>query len=334
MAHQIGEMFFYGKRPWHLLGRELSQPANLEEALQAGGLNWEVATVPIVPAGEPETLIHQRVAVVRTDRWPGEPGRVLGVVHPGFRPLQNRTGTEIFDMLLGGGKRVYHTGGYLKQGEVVWLLARLPTEIRVAGSDELEPYLLFTNSHDGSIAIDIRLTTIRVVCQNTLSLAMSKSPAGKVFKQAHDGRIAQLRTEASQFFAFALQQCKDTETLFTHLAQRPCEEKAFADFLRKLLPDPALPMSAKNNLSVLHAYESRLDKARQSRLQLLEIYREGIPAQGVAPAGASWWGGLNAVTAWVDHVQIASGDRYANNLLGRGDQFKTAALQRIMAMAK
>ena len=179
MAHNIGQMFYFGERPWHRLGAELKSPATLDEALAAGGLDWEVDKVPIVPLGEPLTTISQRVAVVRTDRKAGTPGRVVGIVHPGFEPLQNRQGALMFDALMGQGKAVYHTGGYLKNGEVIWLLAKLPDDIRVRGEDVLETYLLFTNSHDGSVAIDIRLTTVRVVCQNTLSLALRWRCAGE-----------------------------------------------------------------------------------------------------------------------------------------------------------
>ncbi|NMF87661.1 hypothetical protein [Aromatoleum petrolei] len=75
MAHNIGEMFYCGEEPWHRLGKRLGRPANLEEALEHGGLDWEVGTVPIVPAGEPASEIPHRVAVVRKDRKPGEAGR-------------------------------------------------------------------------------------------------------------------------------------------------------------------------------------------------------------------------------------------------------------------
>ena len=143
MAHNIGEMFYYGERPWHRLGERLEQPATLEEALKHGGLDWEVELLPLAVADEPESKAPQRCAVVRKDRKPGQAGRVIGVVHPGFGPLQNRAGAEMFDALLGQGQSIYHTGGYLKNGEVVWLLARLPRDIQVRGDDVVETYLLF-----------------------------------------------------------------------------------------------------------------------------------------------------------------------------------------------
>jgi phage/plasmid-like protein (TIGR03299 family) len=174
MAHNIGQMFYFGEQPWHKLGKRLAQPANLEEAMAAGGLNWTVSMERLVLMHEHQSEAPQRQAVVRDDVLPGQAGRVLGVVHPNFRVLQNADGAALFDSLFGKGQRVYHTGGYLKKGEVVWLMAKLPESIVLPGEDKLDTYLLFSNSHDGTLPIDIRLTTVRVVCNNTLSIALRK----------------------------------------------------------------------------------------------------------------------------------------------------------------
>jgi phage/plasmid-like protein (TIGR03299 family) len=334
MSHNIGEMFYFGELPWHTLGERLDHPATLEEALKAGGLDWEVDTVPLVPAGEPESRVAHRVAVVRNDRRPGQDGRVIGVVHPGFRPLQNREGAKIFDSLLGQGERVYHTGGYLKNGEVIWLMAKLPGEIRVRGDDVLETYLLFTNSHDGSIGIDIRLTTVRVVCQNTLSMALHKNnSAGKAFRRSHSGSYALLQEDAKNFFEFTTAQGKEAEALFAALAKKQCLTSDFDAFLKKLLPDPTKPATAGNNPSVRRAYETRLETVRANRKAAMGVHIEGIPRRDIAPAEASWWGALNSVTAWVDHIQDIEGDRYAHVLLGGGDRLKSTALERIRVVA-
>lgn len=334
MSHDIGEMFYCGERPWHHLGKKLEQPATLEEALAAGGLDWTVAKRPIVPAGEPDSRISHRVAVVRTDRLPGQAGRVVGVVHPGFRPLQNREGAEIFDSLLGQGKPIYHTGGYLRHGEVIWLLARLPREIRLNGEDVMEPYLLFTNSHDGSVAIDIRLTTVRVVCQNTLSLALGARQVGKVFRRAHNGSAALLKAEAQGFFEFAVKQCDEAEVLFKRLAKARCTPAEFQSFLGKLMPDPKQPATAATNGSVGRAYETRLNTLRQTREEIRNVHLAGIPSHDISPADDTWWGALNSLTGWVDHVQAISSHRYAHSLLGSGDRFKSVALARILAEVK
>jgi phage/plasmid-like protein (TIGR03299 family) len=334
MSHDIGEMFYCGERPWHELGKKLDQPATLDEALAAGGLDWTVSTVPIVPAGEPDSTIAHRVAVVRDDRLPGQAGRVVGVVHPGFRPLQNREGAELFDSLLGQGKPIYHTGGYLRHGEVVWLLARVPHEICLGGNDVLEPYLLFTNSHDGSVAIDIRLTTIRVVCQNTLSMALNSGKVGKVFRRSHNGSAAQLQTEAKGFFEFAIKQCEETEALFKRLAKAKCTQPEFQSFLSRLMPDPTLPSTAATNARVRRAHETRLKTLRLTRDEITDVHLNGIALQGIPPAEETWWGVLNSLTGWVDHVQATENDHYAHILLGSGDRFKSVALTRIQAEVK
>lgn len=334
MPHNIGEMFYFGERPWHTLGRPLGHPADVEEALAAGGLDWAVATVPIVPQGEPGSRIAHRVAVVRTDRAAGEAGRVIGVVHPGFRPLQNRDGARIFDALLGQGNRVYHTGGYLKDGEVVWLLAKLPRDIRVRGNDVLETYLLFTNSHDGSVAIDMRLTTIRVVCQNTLSMALRGADARKAFKRGHDGRYDILKDEARSFFQFAIERSAAAEALFKRLSVIRCSETAFGAWLEELMPDPAPPARAGVSAAVEKGYETRLASVRASRARIREIHGGGIPQQAIPAADPTWWGALNTVTAWVDHVQDTDSDRYAHILFGSGDRMKAAALERVVEVVK
>ena len=331
MAHNIGQMFYVGERPWHTLGQKLKQAATLEEALVAGGLDWEVGTVPIVPLNEPNSRISHRVAVVRSDRKPGETGRVVGVVHPGFEPLQNRQGALMFDALMGQGKRIYHTGGYLKNGEIIWLLARLPNDIRVRGDDVLETYLLFTNSHDGSVAIDIRLTTIRVVCQNTLSLALHTGGAGKVFRRAHNGSYALLKLAARQFFEFSTRQSREAESLFARLAQKSCTNGEFQGFLEKLMPDPGKPATANQNPSVLRGFETRMETMRTIRKDILGVHVEGIPSLNIPPAESDWWGALNTITAWSDHLQTTGSDRYAHLLLGSGDKLKAAALARIQA---
>ncbi len=332
MAHNIGQMFYYGEQPWHELGRKLDHPANAEEALAAGCLDWEVDMVPIAPASEPNSEIPQRMAVVRKDRQPGEAGRVIGVVHPGFVPLQNREGVELFDSLLGKSERLYHTGGYLKNGEVVWLLARLPTEIRLNGEDVIEPYLLFTNSHDGSLAIDIRLTTIRVVCNNTLTLALSKKQAAnKVFRRSHSRSYDVLKADAEAFYTFSLKQCEETQTQFARLASKSCDDDAFGRFLMKLMPDLTKPLTAASNVKALQAWETRMQNLRAARERIECIRHEGIPERGIPPDEKNWWGALNAVTGWVDHVQETENDRYAHILFGGGDTLKSRALPLAMA---
>jgi phage/plasmid-like protein (TIGR03299 family) len=172
MPDNIGEMFYTGEMPWHGKGLALARPATVEEALRAGGLDWRVGEADLLTADGLPSPAPMRKAMVRLDRPLGHQERVLGVVHRGFQPLQNRDGAILFDAIFGGGKAVYHTGGYLGRGHVVWLLAKINKPLQIAQGDIVQPYALFANSHDGSMAIHIRLTTVRVV--------FGKSTTGRV----------------------------------------------------------------------------------------------------------------------------------------------------------
>jgi phage/plasmid-like protein (TIGR03299 family) len=328
MPDNIGQMFYYGERPWHGKGTKLEQPATAGEALCAGGLDWEVGLVPIVTAENPPSPIMRRKAVVRKDRKPGDPERVVGVVHPGFQPLQNREGIELFDALIGRGKRVYHTGGFLGKGEVVWLLARLPAEIKINGNDLVEPYMLFTNSHDGTVAVDFRLTTIRVVCQNTLSLALRNRQQAAVFKRAHQGSYATLQAQAETFFKLSMDAASELEKEFQAFSDAPFDVAAFDEFVEALLPLPRPPARSNEVPSLRRQYETRSRNIQEARNSIKSVFSSGIQTDqllSIPPAEASLWGALNAVTAFVDHAQVSKGDRYAHILFGSGAGLKESA---------
>jgi len=326
MAHDIGEMFYYGSVPWHGLGRYVPQPLDLDDALAQGGLDWTVKLVPIATADGASSPAPHRMAVVREDRESKDPKRVVGVVHPGFRPLQNREGGKLFDRLFDPGTRKYHTGGYLKSGEVVWLLARLPADIRVGNDDVVEPYLLYSNSHDGSQPIDIRLTTVRVVCRNTLSFALNGHSA-RAFRRRHRDAPEVVEREAKAFLQLTTAQLREQEQRFRALAARPCDDAAFARFLAQLLPDPPSPRVIDPRGPAARAWTTRRANVAEARAVVTRIRGEGIPARDIPADAPTWWGAANAVTGWVDHLQPIRGDRYAHALFGAGDRLKSHALE-------
>lgn len=232
------------------------------------------------------------------------------------------------------------------------MLARIPDNtLRVADNDPLETYLLFSNSHDGSLAIDIRLTTIRVVCNNTLTMALQANQSfNKVFRRGHNNSPDLLKAEAQNFFQFVTQEANKAGELFKQISVTDCADQAFKDFLAKLLPLPARPATAKNNKSVNQAYESRVARIKQCQLEIQFVRDNGIQKSRLMPArtasqdlfenGAqeqtgftpvppdnkTWWGALNAVTGWVDHSQETKGDRFAHLMFGAGHSLKAKAL--------
>jgi phage/plasmid-like protein (TIGR03299 family) len=169
-----------GEPAWHRLGTILSKPATAKEAIQSAHLGWEVIKQPLF-AGEAE---HHRIAghfaIVRDDDWSRKKATVLGIVGESYTPVQNREAFAFFDPIVGDEAAVYHTAGALGDGQRVWILAKLPEDIRVIGDDITQKYLLLSNSHDGNSAVQIKFTPIRVVCQNTLTMALSQRPTLRI----------------------------------------------------------------------------------------------------------------------------------------------------------
>jgi len=332
MPDNVGEMFYCGEVPWHKKGTKLTKPATAEEAIHAGGLDWGVKLVPIqTDEGQPRS-ITRRMAVVRDDLESGDPSAVLGVVHPHFRPLQNREAVDVFDALLGRKGRVYHTGGYLGNGEVIWLLARLPKNITIGDEDVVEPYMLLTNSHDGTIAIDFRLTAVRVVCQNTLALAMRGGQSSHIFKRAHNVSPKTLQAEASAFYSFCAKAVTNLGKTFKAMHEMRFGRDQLASLAEQLLPLPPPPARLQLDASVRSQHQTRADRITGARESIATIFAKGL-SNGITipPAEKTLWGALNAVTAFVDHEQKIGGDRYAHILFGSGATLKEKAYGLAMA---
>lgn len=333
MPANVGEMFYFGEVPWHGKGLALAKAATVQEALRAGGLEWEVGQVDLLTADDQPSPVPQRRAIVRLDRPAGHNGRVLGVAHRGFTPLQNRDGALLFDAIFGQGRPVYHTGGYLGNGEVVWLLAKIDRPLEIVPGDIVEPYALFANSHDGSMAINIRLTTIRVVCQNTLAMAMYERGLGNVFRRAHQGSLREHAEAAQQFFAAALRELESVNKSFVALTQKRCDEETFTNILHALLPEPKKPTNAARNPSLLKAWENRTADIHAARKKIGEL-RESGKGMELDGSRGTFWGVLNAVLEFVDHHKKTKGSRVAYALLGDGMDLKSKAFALIQEAAK
>lgn len=163
MAAFVESMFSVREKPWHGLGTIVKEAPDSGEALRLAGLDWEVVQSPIFTNhGKVEGY---KANVRNTD------GQVLGVVTDRYRVVQNTEAFAFTDALLGEGVH-YETAGSLMGGRKVWLLARLPREFIIAG-ERISPYLVFSNTHDGSGAVRVAVTPIRVCCNNTLNLALT-----------------------------------------------------------------------------------------------------------------------------------------------------------------
>ena len=227
MAANVESMFYTREKPWHGLGTKVDEAPTSKEALELAGLNWKVLQKPIYTSSG--TLIEGYKANVRnTDQ------NVLGIVTDRYKVVQNDEAFKFTDDLLGAGVR-YETAGSLQDGKRIWLLAKLPHEY-IIGGEQISPYLVFSNTHDGSGAIKVAVTPVRVVCSNTLNLALST--AKRSWSTIHTGDINGKMDEARETLQLANKYMYCLGKEFNNLQQKKISERKVMEFIEELLPEP------------------------------------------------------------------------------------------------
>ena len=219
------------------MGIKVNEAPASKEALIVAGLDWSVLQEPIYT--ETEELIAGYKANVRdSDR------QVLGVVTDRYKVIQNTEAFAFTDSLLGEGVR-YETAGSLLGGRKVWLLAHMPHEYIISG-ERISPYLLFSNAHDGSGAVRIALTPVRVVCNNTLNLALST--AKRSWSMMHTGDIKGKMREARDTLFLAKNYMDELGKEFENLRTKKLTDKKVMEYIEILLPieDGSTPQQVRN----------------------------------------------------------------------------------------
>ena len=225
MAANVETMFSVREKPWHGLGKIVMEAPTSKDALRLAGLDWNVVQEPIYTEFN-EVVEGYKANVRDSDR------KVLGVVSDRYKVVQNADAFSFTDELLGKGVR-YETAGSLQEGRKVWLLARLPREY-IIGGERISPYLVFSNTHDGSGSVKVAVTPVRVVCNNTLNLALDT--ASRSFSMVHTGNIQDKIQEAKDtlFMAESYMDCLGAE--FEQLRRQKMTDAQIKEFMELLLP--------------------------------------------------------------------------------------------------
>lgn len=237
MAANVESMFYTRTAPWHGLGTRVAEALSSKEALQVAGLDWKVRAQEIYT--EDGIKITGMKANVRD-----KDQKILGVVTDKYQIVQNEEAFAFTDELLGYGVR-YETAGSLQDGKRTWMLAKLPEEYRLVG-DEVIPYLVFSNSHDGSGAIKVALTPVRVVCQNTLNLALATAP--RSWTTIHVGDMSTKMEDATRTLFQARYYMMSLEKEAENLSMIKMSDGQVEDMIESLLPlkKDGTPIQDKN----------------------------------------------------------------------------------------
>ena len=213
MSALVESLFVTRTPAWHNMGTVVKESPTSEEAIRLAGLDWKVEQKPIYLADG--TPIKGNYANVRSSD-----GKPLGIVGDRYKVVQNIDAFAFTDALLGEGVK-YETAGSLKEGKIVWLLAKMPEPFDLLG-DKVDPYLVFTNTHDGSGAVRVTLTNVRIVCWNTLNAAMRQ--AKRVWSARHTGSVTNKLDDARETLMFANAYIKATQDTFEQLYKVKLDE--------------------------------------------------------------------------------------------------------------
>ena len=225
MAANVESMFYTRTKPWHGLGVQVQEAPESKDALRLAGLDWKVYQREVYTDSGIK-IEGYRANVRNTDN------KILGVVTERYKIVQNEEAFSFTDALLGKGVR-YETAGSLQEGKKVWLLARLPKEYIISG-EQISPYLVFSNSHDGSAAVRVAVTPIRVVCNNTLNLALST--AKRSWAMVHTGNIKSKIHEAQETLFMAENYMSKLGKEFEELKRQKLSERQVKEYIELLLP--------------------------------------------------------------------------------------------------
>lgn len=284
MAHHVQSMAFVGKLPWHGLGQQLGdRDVTGREMLRAAGLDWQVRVGALYTVDGAEIPSHFAIHRADTDA-------VLGVVGRRYTPIQNAELFGIPDVLVQEGVCGYHTAGSLRDGRIVWALARMGeyTVTRLDGSaDPIQRYLLWSTRHDGLAPVVGGFSDVRVVCANTLDAAMSRGLSNR-FSVRHTASASSRLDEAHRFLNQLMVNAAKQSEDFQRMAHVRMDADAMRDF-------------ANEWLEAIAGEPKKQAKRRQQVDKLIHLF-EG----GEGNTGQSLWDGFNAVTEWLDHHR----DRY------------------------
>lgn len=334
MSHEItirkngkAEMAYVGEKPWHGLGQELEQGATIEQWLVAAGMDWKVQRSKV------------RYAVARAAgadtfaEWPdyhvlmrSDTKAPLGMVSDSFKVVQPRDVLEFFRDLVEVAGFKLETAGTLRGGSKCWALAAIGAEDNVVGKDLVRGRLMMATAFDGTMRTTVKNVAERVVCANTLRIAMGERGAPEVrvsHRSTFDEKAvkAQLGIAVDSFARFIIDARK--------LAARKLdmtEVNALVGglFDASLSPNAKAPLSQLEQIKAMAAVAD--DKAFKKIIALFNGEGRGSTLPG---ARGTAWGVVNAVTEYVDHHARARSDsnRIESAWFGRGDDLKAAAME-------
>jgi phage/plasmid-like protein (TIGR03299 family) len=317
MPANVQTMAYYGNVPWHGLGTSVPKGATAAEMINAAGLDWRVELRPARGAQKVNRKgEYSRYEVVRVPRPKTQDAEVLfGVVSRRCQLLQNVEAFEFFDPIVGEKKAYFETAGALGGGERIWVMARMPQVMQIVPGDECLKYLLLSNTHSGEGSVIVKFTSVRVVCQNTLIMAMDDGQ--KAYRVRHSKKMQFRLDELAEFLSITHDVFRKAEECFRRLAAIQMIEDRLESYFGAVYPRT-------------EAQKKKGEKPSRWRF-LTKIFEERPDLQTPGVSG-TLWGAYNAVTCFEDYKQPQQEEmqdqRLERTWFGGGADIKLMALEK------
>lgn len=316
MAAAVESMFSVKETPWHKLGVVLNEAPTIAQAIIQAGLNWTVLEEPVYTMAGQSLSEHSKRFYRSTD------GKTLGVVGPKTYPLQNAEAFDFFQPFVDAKECSLETAGSLCEGQKVWVMAKMNRDnCVISQGDEVAKFILLSNSHDGTTAIRVGFTPIRVVCANTLRMAHGDK-ASKLIRVRHSKNVKE-----------------NLEAIRDIMNVANAEFEATAEQYRLLASKQLHQSDLRKYVKIVFAMEEEvggLPKSTRSKNILENIVKLFESGMGNSLPGTrgSYWAAYNAVTQYLSYERGNTADTRINGLwFGEGNRINGLALETALNLA-
>lgn len=295
--------------PWHRLGTPVPADLTPEQMLKAAKLDWTVDGVPLfADVGDRKIKTGHKALVRSSDNY------VIDVVTEDWNPVQNYEAFEFFNDFVAAGHMEMDTAGSLRNGRIVWALAKVNESFDLfGGKDRIDNYLLFTNPHQYGQSIDIRATNIRAVCNNTLTAALHTKSKNVVKVNHRSVFDAEKVKEVMGASKARLQEYREAAEF---LSQKRAKHEDIVSYFKRVFP------------VIGEAPEKEISKSAERAISVLETQ------PGAEFGRGTWWQAMNAATYFVDHLAGRTDDtRLASAWYGQGARTKQNSMKHALEAA-
>lgn len=330
MAHNLnfkdGKASFYSlKEPaWHGLGIVVKEAKTSEEVIKIANLDYVVEkrklyTEHIKADNSVGTIeVPNHFATVRTDEQVA-----LGVVKNKYKIIQNSRAFDFFDNIVKQGLLEFQTAGALGKGEQIFISAKLPQNIDIRG-DKIEEYILLINAHDGTSSLTTFLTPIRVVCNNTLNMALSNKKT-HVMKIRHSSSYENNLKYAEKLYSDILSKYIDAQVLYNMLAETPCSNDKYIEYLCDVMLDrDELEITKKNDYDFTKISLEHISTRKRNILDSIMNYNNSNHQQTLATKN-TMFGAYNSIVGYMQNVKDFTNPNSRFNSLILGSSYTLGA---------